>query len=253
MEIRALVFDLDGTLAPAKDRPTDRMAELFVKLLDYYRVGIISGASFDQFTQKFLSHLRGINERLYSRMLLLPTTGAVIYARRNGRWHIVEENFIPEAERKKIIEVLDQTIGESGIARDASFVNQIDDRKSQVTFSGCGQKATEEQREKFDPDGILRNKMRDLLVKKLPDYDVRVAGSTSIDITKKNLNKATAMKRIIDLWDLRKSEVLFIGDAIFPGGNDYSVLEAGLIAKFVPNEIETESWLENLLLSHHKS
>jgi HAD superfamily hydrolase (TIGR01484 family) len=252
MEIKTLIFDLDGTLAPAKDRPTVRMAELFVEILKYYRVGIISGASFDQFKGKFLNHLEGLNDRLYSNLLLLPTTGSVIYAHRNGQWYIKEENFIADDERERIIEILNQAITEFGITRDATFVKQIDDRRSQVTFSGCGQNATAEQRATFDPDGKLRIKMRNWIAEKLPNYDIRIGGSTSIDITKKDLNKATAVKRIIDLWDLRKSEVLFLGDAIYPDGNDYSVLKAGLITKLVRDEIETESWLENLLLSHPK-
>lgn len=244
-----MVFDLDGTLAPAKDRPTSRMAELFVKLLKYYRIGIISGASFEQFKEKFLSHLEGMNDTLYSRMLLLPTTGSVIYNYRNGQWYIVEENFIPDEERNKIINVLDKAIDEFNVLRDPSFVNQIEDRRSQVTFSGCGQKATTQQRATFDPDGSLRKKMRTWIAERVPDYDVRIGGSTSIDVTKKDMNKATAVRRIIDLWDLRKSEVLFIGDAIYPDGNDYSVLLSGLMTKLVRNELETESWLENLLFA----
>ena len=249
MRITTLMFDLDGTLAPARNHPSKQMAKLFMELLNYYRIAIISGASYEQFHAKFLNHLPGTNHDLFSRLLLLPTTGSVIYRHRNGDWKIVEENFIGEKERKKIIRLLNQAITKFKIKKLPEAARQIDDRKSQVTLSGCGQAATDEQRAKFDPKGKLRQRIQEWLLPQLPEYDIKIGGATSIDVTAKHLNKAYAIDRVTKIWALNPFEILFIGDAIYPNGNDYSVLQAGIMSKFVRDEEETENWLTNFLFS----
>ncbi len=249
MQIKAIAFDMDGTLAPAKDRPSDVMAELFVRLLGKFRIAIISGASYEQFQEKFLGYLPNLTSKLSANLLLLPTTGSVIYAFRNT-WAILEEHYLSDEERKHIIAVLKECIENFKIPQSENFVRQIDDRRSQVTFSGCGQDTTEELKEmraKFDPSGELRQKMVEYLEPKLPNHEIRSAGSTSIDITRKNLDKAFGIRRVLDIWDLRKNEIIYIGDAVEPTGNDYAVLKAGILTKFVKNHIDTETWILNLL------
>jgi phosphomannomutase len=65
------------------------------------------------------------------------------------------------------------------------------------------------------------------LEKTLSDFSVRLGGTTSIDVTRPGIDKAYGIHKLRDVLGIPIAEMLFIGDAIFPGGNDYAALEAG--------------------------
>ncbi len=62
----------------------------------------------------------------------------------------------------------------------------------------------------------------------LPSFNVKVAGLTSIDVTIPGVDKAYGMNKLIDATGIKKDEILFMGDKIMPGGNDYPVEEMGV-------------------------
>jgi hydroxymethylpyrimidine pyrophosphatase-like HAD family hydrolase len=47
------------------------------------------------------------------------------------------------------------------------------------------------------------------------------------------------LTRLLDKLGLQKTDVLFVGDGLFPGGNDYSVYEAGIRTMAVEGPEET--------------
>lgn len=55
-----------------------------------------------------------------------------------------------------------------------------------------------------------------------------MSGTTSIDITRKSINKGYGIKRLSAASGIPLEQRMFIGDAIFPGGTDYSAKELGL-------------------------
>ena len=55
-----------------------------------------------------------------------------------------------------------------------------------------------------------------------------MGGATSIDITREGVDKAYGLKKLRDASGIALDEMMFIGDAIFPGGNDYPAKELGL-------------------------
>ena len=48
-----------------------------------------------------------------------------------------------------------------------------------------------------------------------------MGGSTSIDVTKPGIDKAYGIRKLRDLLGISLKEMIFIGDALFVGGNDY--------------------------------
>jgi HAD superfamily hydrolase (TIGR01484 family) len=62
----------------------------------------------------------------------------------------------------------------------------------------------------------------------LPEFEVRIGGTTSIDVTKKGIDKAFGVLRIIERLHIDKEDVVFVGDALFEGGNDYAVKSLGI-------------------------
>lgn len=84
-----------------------------------------------------------------------------------------------------------------------------------------GQQAPLEEKLKWDPDLTKRKKIKAILDKSIPEFSVRTGGSTSIDITKPGIDKAYGIRKLRDLLGISLEEMIFIGDALYVGGNDY--------------------------------
>jgi len=80
----------------------------------------------------------------------------------------------------------------------------------------------------MDPDYVKRKKIKAILDKLIPQFSVRIGGSTSIDITKPGIDKAYGIGKLRDLLHISLKEMIYIGDALFPGGNDYPAEKAGV-------------------------
>ena len=61
----------------------------------------------------------------------------------------------------------------------------------------------------------------------VPEANFNIGGTTTIDVLQKGFNKAVGLKRLIKKLGFEKKDLLFVGDGLFLGGNDYSVYEAG--------------------------
>ena len=80
----------------------------------------------------------------------------------------------------------------------------------------------------WDPKFAKRKKIQKALSFTIPNYAVNLGGTTSVDITKPGIDKAYGIKKLKEILGIKKSEMLFIGDAIFKGGNDYPAKETGV-------------------------
>ncbi len=79
-------------------------------------------------------------------------------------------------------------------------------------------------------------KIRSIIAPKIPNFEVRAAGATSIDVTKPGVDKAYGMQKLMDATGLQMSDVLFMGDKIVEGGNDYAVQQMGI------DSVSVRSW-----------
>ena len=142
---------------------------------------------------------------------------------------IYSEDFTAD-EREKILSSLKKAIEVAGFKIEKLWGEQIEDRGSQITFSALGQQAPLEEKEKWDPDFAKRKKIKAILDTFIPEFSVRMGGSTSIDITKPGIDKAYGIRKLRDLLGISLEEMIFIGDALFVGGNDYPAKEAGVVS-----------------------
>ncbi|MCA9348238.1 HAD-IIB family hydrolase [Candidatus Saccharibacteria bacterium] len=231
---KLIAFDLDGTLAPSKSHFDDRMVNLFDRLLEKYEVCVISGAKYELFQRQFLTQITKEPHNL-SRLHLMPTSGTRYYRFKDDNWQLqYAEDFSPE-QKKKIINALEEGLKESGYQVDKTYGETIEDRDSQITLSILGQDIVAELgdegvriKEEWDPDGTKKLKIRDLVAPKIPEFNVRAAGATSIDITLPGVDKAYGMQKLLEATGYSKEDILFMGDKIIPGGNDYAVEEFGI-------------------------
>ncbi len=123
----------------------------------------------------------------------------------------------------------------------------IEDRGSQITFSALGQQAPLAEKEKWDPDFAKRKKIKVILDALIPEFSVRMGGSTSIDVTKPGIDKAYGIRKLRDLLGISLKEMIFIGDALFVGGNDYPAIEAGVVSIPVRGPNETKPVIQAII------
>lgn len=250
---KLIAFDLDGTLAPSKSHFNPRMVGLFNQLLEHFQVCVISGGKYDLFRRQFLTQIT-TDEKLLAKLHLMPTSGTRYYRHEKGVWvQKYAEDFTP-AQKAKIIKALEEGIAESGYKVDKVYGEIIEDRDSQITLSIFGQEIVAElgeegvrMKEQWDPTGKKKLKIRNIVAKKIPEFNVRAAGATSIDVTLPGVDKAYGMQKLMQATNLAKKDILFFGDKIIPGGNDYAVYEFGIDCVSVRDWQETASCLDAIL------
>ena len=224
--ISLVAFDLDGTLAESKQALKDSMGEALADLLAVAHVAVISGGDWPQFQKQVASRLP---ERAdLSKLWLMPTTGTKLYTHNSGEWERQYAELFSEDQRKEILTAFDASLEATGFTPEKTWGNRIEDRGSQITFSALGQQAPIEAKEHWDPDFAKRKVIQKDLRTRLPELSINMGGATSIDITQKGVDKGYGLKRLRDASGIPLEQMMFIGDAIFPGGNDYPAKELGL-------------------------
>jgi HAD superfamily hydrolase (TIGR01484 family) len=246
--VRAVAFDLDDTLAVSKSPIDDRMADLLVRLLRVTDVCIISGGRFEQFENQVLIHLKAEPAALAS-LHLMPTCGTRYYRWVDDQWQLIYAEDLAEEQKRRIIAVLEQGARDLGLWEEQAWGERIEDRGSQITFSALGQQAPPAEKYQWDPDNEKKQRLRAYAAERLPDLEVRVGGSTSVDVTRKGIDKAYGMHKLMDQLGLAADEILFVGDRLEPGGNDYPVRAVGVRCVEVTCWQDTADYVERLLAS----
>jgi phosphomannomutase len=241
---KLIVFDLDGTLAESKSPLDAEMSRLLCNLLGIVKVAIISGGDWRQFEEQVLAHLP-CGQSL-ANLSLLPTCGTKFFSY-TGEWNtLYSEDFTPD-EKAKIVASLKQAVAEAAFKVEKVWGEVIEDRGSQITFSALGQQAPLDQKEKWDPDFTKRKKIKAIADKLIPEFSVRMGGATSIDVTKPGIDKGYGIGKLRDVLGISVKEMIFIGDALFPGGNDYPAEQAGVVSICVQGPHETKRVVEAVI------
>ena len=153
----------------------------------------------------------------------------------------------PRRNEKQILSSLHKALAEAGYKVARVWGEVIEDRGSQITFSALGQQAPLEEKNEWDPDYAKRKKIKAILDTYIPEFSVRLGGSTSIDITKPGIDKAYGIGKLRDLLHISLKEMIYVGDALFPGGNDYPAEEAGVDSIQVKGPEETKRVIETII------
>jgi phosphomannomutase len=241
---KLIVFDLDGTLAPSKSAIDQGMARLLDQLLKVVKVAVISGGGWPQFQKQVLAHLAGGGS--LKNLSLLPTCGTKFFQYGESWKQLYSEDFTP-TERTTILAALTDAVDQAGNKPAKVWGEVIEDRGSQITFSALGQQAPLEEKSKWDPDFKKRRAILAILTPSLPGFSVHMGGSTSIDITKPGIDKGYGIQKLRDTLGISVAEMLFVGDALFPGGNDYPAMQAGAFAIRVDGPGESKKVIEAVI------
>jgi hypothetical protein len=244
---KVIMFDLDGTLTESKAKINKATAILFCRLLEKKVVAVIGGGDYSQFKKQFLGVLKCPKEG-FENLLILPTSGGRMYNYSAGKWQLVYKNTLTVQEKGRILGAFNRAFCDLNyIPPKKTYGPVLEDRESQITFSALGQKAPVAKKEAWNKKQDIRPQLKAALEKYLPEFEVRLGGFTSIDVTKKGIDKAYGIRQVKRLLSVSLKEMVYIGDALYEGGNDFVVLQTGIDAVQVSGFKETEYLIRKLI------
>ncbi len=251
---KLIVFDLDGTLAESKSTLDAEMAALLSSLLGIVRVAVISGGNWPQFETQILSSLP--HDQHLGNLSLLPTCGTKFY-QFGSDWELLYSEDFTASEKEKIVGSLKQAMDLPDINAVETWGEPIEDRGSQITFSALGQQAPlEEKRRQWDPEFTKREKKKMMqaspLDQLIPEFSVRLGGMTSIDITKPGIDKAYGIRKLRDTLGIATEKMIYVGDALFAGGNDEPAKETGAVCIQVKDPHESKRVIESVIACYEE-
>jgi len=253
-DIQLVAFDLDDTLAPSKSAIDPTMARLLVHLAELVPVCIISGGRFEQFQsqvlariEEFREHKDSASSEAFSRFHLMPTCGTQYYVWTAGQWSRLYSEDLPRGDKDQIVQVLTAGAKSLGLWESRTWGPIIEDRGSQITFSALGQAAPAESKTAWDPHGVKKERLRAYAAERLPGLEVRSGGSTSVDVTRKGIDKAYGLMKIINRLGITRTNVLFVGDRLDVGGNDYPVKAMGIRCVAVEKWQDTAIFIRGMI------
>jgi len=235
---KVIAFDLDDTLAVTKSPISDEMGELLGRLLDHFDVCIISGGKIEQFHTQVVDRLE-VPARSLGKLHLMPTCGTRYYRydEANQEWTLQYAEDLSAEEKKRIITVTEKLAKDMGLWPEHPYGEVIEDRNSQISISMLGQLAPAEAKYTWaEKNSERRLELRAKIAEQIPEFEVRAGGSTTIDITRIGIDKAYGMKKLIEELEITKEDILFLGDKLQEGGNDYPVKAMGV------DSLEVSDW-----------
>jgi hypothetical protein len=244
---RLVAFDLDDTLAPSKSPLDPRMLDTFAALLEVVPVAVISGGQFGQFEQQLVTPLRRREGLRLDDLHLMPTCGTRYYRWAGDDWHLEYAEDLTDDQKAQALAAVERHAKDLGLWESETWGPILEDRGSQITFSALGQAAPVDAKKAWDPTGAKKDRLRQVVQADLPDLEVRSGGSTSVDITRKGIDKAYGMHRLAELTGIALDDMLFVGDRLDPEGNDYPVLAMGVDCHAVDGWKDTDAFLRELL------
>src|SRR6185503_19879644 len=103
-----------------------------------------------------------------------------------------------------------QAVSQLGYKPEKVWGEIIEYRGSQITCSALGQQAPLDAKKTWDPDFGKRKKIQAIVDKLIPEFAINLGGATSVDVTKKGINKKYGMFKLRDILGIQFSDMIFI-------------------------------------------
>ena len=227
---KVFLFDMDGTLTPARKKIEPPVVKALQKLTKIGKVGVVTGSDYDYVQEQMGFALKSLDR---SRVEILPCNGTKKYALIGEEYALTSHvDMIDELGRSNFNDLLLVcSQWQNEIMRKFSILpftgTFLQFRGSLLNWCPIGRSANDEQRSKwvdFDNKNIVRVKyvemLKDYLHGTNTDVTVALGGSTSIDIYPTGWDKTYALKHY------EGCDIFFVGDKCTPGGNDHQIYEA---------------------------
>ena len=235
-----LFFDLDKTLTMSRTPMDAAHQELFAKLLETKDLVVVTGGNAKQVRHQITSRFEGLYFTLaQSGNEALNKDGTVLWLESfTERQNTAVMSFIEALKNYFKIAVKDEN-------------DIVEHRGAQISYSVIGFHEDIAKKYAFDPDdskraGALRALPQELAELHKCGVEVVPAGTTTYNFILKGKHKGFNIARFIKKEGWLAQDCLYVGDALFPGGNDETVI--GVIpTRLVKNPDETFDFIATML------
>lgn len=228
-------FDLDNTLTRSRSAITPEMSKLLKKLSEKHEVLVVSGANTKQIGVQLGEDMKG-------KYWVMGQNGNMCV---NRKGETLWENTMDWTQKLEVLAYSNMIIGKR-LFRYKDKLDLVQDRGCQISYSLIGHSEDVSKKEKCDPD----QKKRLMVLKKFPfkskTVEVKIGGTTCFDFFVKGYNKGRNVEALYKKMKWKKNDCLYVGDALFPNGNDETVI--GVVpTRAVANPKETEEVIKMIL------
>ena len=207
------LFDVDGTLTPARQPMRAELVPYFRAFVERFPVFLVSGSDYgklcEQVPNGILLECRGV----------FGCSGAQYFERNEAVFN--RDHQFPTA----LTQACEEFVRLSAFSKRCG--THLEFRPGVLNVSSVGRDASDaDRRHYFEWDNIAgeRQRFADWINAQMPGYEASVGGQISIDIVPQGWNKSSVIaeiqKRVGDV------DMIFFGDRICPGGNDLPLSDA---------------------------
>lgn len=226
-----ILFDVDGTLTPARREIKEEMINTLKEIKEKnYTIGFVGGSDLSK--QK--EQLGEENLKLFDFMF--PENGLVAYKNQELFHENSIEKFFDEETLQEFINFMLSKLSQIKLPRKRGTF--IEFRTGLINLAPVGRNANQDARDEFEEyDKIhnIRKKLIDDIKKQFPNLDLHysIGGQISIDIFPKGWDKTYCLKHIKDY-----NKIYFFGDKTYEGGNDFEIYNHEKVKGFSVNSYE---------------
>ena len=244
--MKLLAFDMDETLTVTKQPADEEMTFLLRQVLNKYKIAIITWWMFEDIKRQILF---GLDEKdNLENLILMPALWTTMYIWQEDDWTEVYREFLTKQEIEKIKDTLLLATKRSWIYIEKVWGERFINKGWQLCYVVIWKEVPSEIKPIWDPDGKKRLQIIKVAKNMMPDFDFLIGWRTSIDVVRKWIDKSYAIKKLMQFFDLQKEDILFFGDSVFPGWNDWAVKQFWIETIKVNSPEDTKKWIKNFLV-----
>lgn len=241
---RAVIFDLDDTLAESYAPPSETVLEKLCALAHGAPVAIMTGASFERVERDIM---RRIKDAPGAKFYVFSDSAARCHLWNFNEWREIYNFALAPEDRKRIVEAIKESVVATRVFEGSHDASRIIDRGTSVAFAALPIDATQHEKRAWDPDGAKRTKLIEELRARIPEFEILIGGKSTIDITREGITKEYGVKWLAKELGVEAREMFFVGDGFYEGGNDAVVIPTGIQTQETSGPAETMEIIDELL------
>lgn len=202
-----LVFDVDGTLTGPRRRMHEDFSRFFKSICRKYPVFLVSGSDMPKLKQQLPADI--INRVT----AIFPCSGNEMLIEGQPAYRM--EHFFPDEITQFATEFFDES------QYPVRTGTHVELRTGALNLSVVGRNASPKQRAEYfayDNENGERQRLKEQLMAKFPDYEANIGGQISLDVTPRGWNKSRVYNELSERYPA--APIVFFGDNLHEGGND---------------------------------